>query len=524
MHTEPDDLSRLQVHDLLREHLSHVHGRDHAARPHRMSLHGGPGTPRTGAGCGAWWRVGRWIGLLGALLPLAAPAQAPAERPARVALVIGNAAYPTSPLPNPVHDARDMAQLLQASGYHVVRRENASLAEMNLALREFGDLLSRQATGVFYYAGHGVQVRGRNYLIPVNADIAREDEVHYSALDLAAVLDKMDSARNPLNLVILDACRDNPFAGRFRAGAPGLAQIDAPPGSLIAFATAPGKLAIDGLGKQRNGLYTKHLLRHLARPGVQVEDAFKEVRKAVRAESRGAQVPWESTSLEGDFTLRPAAQAAGAAAADGRNAPTATPARPDAAAAPAVPVGSAPVFAAGDSWSWQTTNELTGTKVSRALRVLSVGADGVQVDSGKTGAANLVLDPIGNVVRRQRGDAVERFLPSLPFYQFPMAAGSNWTVRHQKAVNDQPVSESETQVRVLGEEDVETPAGRFRAVKVERVERWKNVRTGRTGTATTVYWYSAQVKRHVKLDWNDQTTDGRVLNRESTVLVAFSVR
>jgi len=479
-------------------------------------------------GRGPWGRAlqraCRWMAVLGVLLPMAAPAQEPAVRPARVALVIGNAAYPSSPLPNPVHDARDMAKLLRASGYHVVRRENATLAEMHLALREFGDLLSRQATGLFYYAGHGVQVRGRNYLVPVNADIAREDEVHYSALDLAAVLDKMDSARNPLNLVILDACRDNPFAGRFRAGAPGLAQIDAPPGSLIAFATAPGKLAIDGLGQQRNGLYTKHLLRHLASPGLQIEDAFKEVRKAVRAESKGVQVPWESTSLEGDFYVRPAPPAAVVPNATAARPPVRPASKPAAPAAPTAPVGSTPLFKAGDSWTWMVSNELSGAKSSRVARVLDVGPDGVQIGAGRTGTLVEVLDPIGNIVRRQRGDAVESFVPSRPFYQFPMAAGSNWTVKHRKSVDEQPTTESETQLRVLGEEDVDTLAGRFRAVKVERVERWKNVRTGRTGTVTTVYWYSAQVKRYVKLEWNDQTSDGRVLNREAMVLVAYSVR
>ncbi|MBL8346853.1 MAG: caspase family protein [Rubrivivax sp.] len=491
-------------------------------------------------------QVGAWLVVLAGMLPAMvaaqvpaqgpsqAPTQSPASRPARVALVIGNAAYPSSPLPNPVQDARDMATLLQANGFHVVRRENASLAEMNLALREFGDLLSRQATGVFYYAGHGVQVRGRNYLIPVSADIAREDEVHYNALDLAAVLDKMDSARNPLNFVILDACRNNPFAARFGVSAPGLAQIDAPPGSLIAFSTAPGKLAIDGLGRERNGLYTKHLLRHLAVPGLQIEDVFKEVRKAVRAESKGAQVPWESTSLEGEFQLRSGPSTANLPSAQRPARQTAVSTAPtapkpprnsaSATARPETPVGSAPQFRVGDWWTWQVTNELSGTKSPRTVRVLKVGRDEVHVDSGKAGAASQVLDPIGNVVRRQRGDAAERYLPSLPFYQFPMAAGSNWTVKHRKEVEGLPMSESETQVRVLGEEDIDTPAGRFRAVKVERVERWRNVRTGRTGTSTTVYWYSAQVKRYVKLDWSDQTADGRVLNRESTVLVAFNVR
>ena len=124
---------------------------------------------------------------------------------------------------------------------------------MHLALRDFGDRLGRETLGLFYFAGHGVQVRGRNYLLPVDADIGREDEVAFNRLDLQAVLEKMDSARNHTNLIILDACRNNPFATRFKLSNAGLAQIDAPPGTIVAFSTAPGSVAADGSG--RNGLY-----------------------------------------------------------------------------------------------------------------------------------------------------------------------------------------------------------------------------------------------------------------------------
>jgi len=445
----------------------------------------------------------------------AVAAQAPAARPSRVALVIGNSAYAGAPLPNPVNDARDMAQLLERSGFAVIKRENATLAEMNLALREFGDRLTRQSVGLFYYAGHGVQVRGRNYLIPVNADIAREDEVHYNALDLAAVLDKMDTARNPTNLVILDACRNNPFAGRFSVAAPGLAQIDAPPGSFIAFATAPGKVAIDGKG--RNGLYTKFLLQNLARPGARIEDAFKEVRRGVRQESKGIQVPWESTSLEGDFYFREEAAAKPPPQRNARNSKGAPGVR-----APAP--GSAPRFAPGDSWTFATANELTRGTSTRTVRVVRVDGDGVAVDGGKAGSGVTLLDPIGNIVRRQRGDATEHYVPSLAFYQFPMAQGSNWTVRHRKEVDGVHVVDSETQLRVVGEEEVETPAGRFATMKVERIEKWKNLKTGATGTATTVYWYSARAKRYVRLEWSNRTADGRLLIRERTELVSYRVK
>jgi uncharacterized caspase-like protein len=158
-----------------------------------------------------------------------AAAQAPVKAPARIALVIGSAAYPSAPLANPLNDAADMAKELEAAGFTVIRRENAKLRDMHLALREFGYKLGKTSTGLFYFAGHGVQVRGGNYLLPVDADIQREDEVAFSAMDLAAVMEKLDSARNPVNIVILDACRDNPFGAKLQASAKGFAQMESAP-------------------------------------------------------------------------------------------------------------------------------------------------------------------------------------------------------------------------------------------------------------------------------------------------------
>src|SRR5258707_3398429 len=202
------------------------------------------------------------------------PAPTASAKAQRLALVIGNGSYKDAPLPNPLNDAADMARALEASGFTVIKRENATLKEMHLALREFGDRLGRQSTWLFYFAGHGMQVRGRNYLIPVDADIAREDEVAFAALDLGAVMEKLDSAKNPVNIEILHACHNKPFGNRLQARAKGLAQVDAPPGTLIAFATAPGSTAADGAG--RNGLYTQHLMQQIGRPGAAVEEVFKE--------------------------------------------------------------------------------------------------------------------------------------------------------------------------------------------------------------------------------------------------------
>ena len=220
----------------------------------------------------------------------------------RVALVIGNAAYKDAPLTNPVNDARAIALALQESGFSVIARENIDQRGMLAVLREFGDRLRAGGTGLFYYAGHGMQIKGRNYLIPVGANIDREDEVAYSAVDAQAVLDKMEAAGNVANIMILDACRNNPFTRSMRSGQAGLAQMDAPVGTLLAYATSPGAVASDGNGA--NGLYTQHLLTAIRQPGNKVEDVFKQVRANVRRDSQGKQVPWESTSLEGDFYFK----------------------------------------------------------------------------------------------------------------------------------------------------------------------------------------------------------------------------
>ena len=240
-----------------------------------------------------------------------------AER--RVALVIGNASYKSSPLKNPVNDSRDVATALRGLGFEVLERQNLGREGFATVVREFGDKLRGASVGLFYFAGHGLQVKGRNFLLPVDADIAREDEVQYRSFDVNEVLDKMDSARTPVNLVLLDACRNNPFARSFKTSQSGLAQMDAPTGTLIAFATAPGSVAQDGEGAG-NGLYTGALLKHIGTPGLAVEQMFKRVRVDVVGASRNSQVPWESSSLNRDFSFASAAASGPAVAV---NPPTA---------------------------------------------------------------------------------------------------------------------------------------------------------------------------------------------------------
>jgi hypothetical protein len=220
----------------------------------------------------------------------------------KVALIIGNGDYINAPLRNPFNDATDMASTLKQLGFKVTLITNADQRTMERSIRSFGRKLRQGGVGLFYYAGHGLQVKGRNYLIPIDAVIESESDVKYSSVDAGLILGKMEDAGNNLNIIILDACRNNPFARSFRNGEQGLAKMDAPTGSILAYSTAPGSVAADGDG--RNGLYTEMLLKHMDQPGVDLPHLFMNVRKSVVSATNQKQVPWESSSLIGDFYFR----------------------------------------------------------------------------------------------------------------------------------------------------------------------------------------------------------------------------
>ncbi len=232
-----------------------------------------------------------------------AQARTAIEAPRRTALIIGNSNYQSAPLRNPVNDARAIAESLRRLGFDVRELFDAGQADMKRAIWDFGKKLRDGGVGLFYFSGHGVQVGGENYLVPVGARIEMEPDLELEAVRATRVLAEMDKANNGLNIVILDACRNNPFVRSFRSPARGLAQMRAPVGTLLAYATAPGSVAADGTGD--NGLYTSELLAAMTVPGLKIEDFFKRVRAAVREKSSDRQVPWESTSIEGDFYFIP---------------------------------------------------------------------------------------------------------------------------------------------------------------------------------------------------------------------------
>lgn len=216
----------------------------------------------------------------------------------KIALIIGNKDYKDSPLVNPVNDARDMKATLENLGFKVIYRENADRENFDGAVHQFVSNLHTNSVGLFYYSGHGVQVDGSNYLVPVNVSINSSAELKSRAYDAGIILDEMKGVGNKLNIVILDACRDNPFKG-FRSATGGLATMNGPKGSFIAFSTSPGSIALDG--KEKNGTYTKYLIQYLHQPGLKIEELFKLVRKSVSQETKNIQIPWENSSLMGDF-------------------------------------------------------------------------------------------------------------------------------------------------------------------------------------------------------------------------------
>ncbi len=222
----------------------------------------------------------------------------------RLALIIGNGNYTMSPLKNPTNDANVIAKELRNLGFEVLAFTNLSQNDMKKRIREFGNKLSSQkGIGLFYYAGHGLQLNGENYIVPVNAVINKEQDVELEAVNLKRILGEMDYAGNDLNIVILDACRNNPFARSFRSGGGnGYASVNAPKGTYIAFATAPGSVASDGTGD--NGLYTQELVKALKKPGLKIEDVFKQVRNNVYNISGKQQLTWENSSIFGDFYFK----------------------------------------------------------------------------------------------------------------------------------------------------------------------------------------------------------------------------
>ncbi len=219
----------------------------------------------------------------------------------RTALVIGNAAYPFGELANPVNDATVMAAALREAGFEVSLKTNVDNDQMKRALSDFGATLkTKGGVGLFYFAGHGVQLKGENYLVPISKSIAGESDLVGKSVTATEAVDAMAAGHTALNIVVLDACRNNPFN---EAGTKGLSRIDSNARLFVSYSTSPGAVALDGSG--RNSPYTKFLSQAINTGALSLENTFKQTLKGVYQETHGQQTPWISSTFFGDFVFHP---------------------------------------------------------------------------------------------------------------------------------------------------------------------------------------------------------------------------
>lgn len=437
--------------------------------------------------------------LLGlALLTAAAGAQAPAD--VRVALVIGNSAYQESPLLNPANDAKAMSASLTSLGFKVVELRDGGKEEMARAVAQVSEMLkNKRGVGMFYYAGHGLQLDWRNYMVPVDARLRSPQDVVRQTVDVSSVIEAFKQAGNRMNIVVLDACRNNPFASS--ATGKGLAPLDAPPGTFLAYATAPGNEADDG-DSSGNGLYTGFLLAELGKPTARIEDVFKRVRLQVRQKSAGRQIPWESTSLEEDFyfnttqkVIKPDESARKAAFDQEKADWNKVKDTQDAAqlfaflqkyprselsemaqyrldriarpvVKPALGQGQSPSLAytgdrlrLGDEYGFVIKDSLTGVPVRNERAVVTkVGQDLVEMNGG-----GMVITPLSGIVKNNFGTHE----PPLGSAPAEFSLGKSWEGQTLRTLTDGRQERMTINSRITGRETVTVPAGSFETWVIE---------------------------------------------------------
>jgi hypothetical protein len=466
-----------------------------------------------------------------------------AER--RTALVIGNGAYKVGPLINPVNDARLVASSLAAARFKVIKLENATQEQMLKALSDFGAEIDKGGVGVFYFAGHGVQVGRQNYLIPVDANISREEQIRTRALNAQEVLDRMASAGNTLNLLFLDACRDDPFPRSTRGANLGLAKMDAALGMLVSFATAPGSVADDGGG--RNSPYSKYLAESMRIPELRIEDVLKRVRTRVREETDGRQITWDSSSIEGDFYFLPkattAVEAAPAQHLGGSGVPAARlPAAaltPQTSVARASPEARPTPFVAtsllpkpGDTWTYRfRSNWRTVGERMLVHRVDAVSKDEIRETmsvqgSAERGDAKAFGSDAAITARQAAGISVFELNPYLQAYM-PLDPGTRWkslTIPDGGGL----LTGWNAAARVTEREKITVPAGEFDALRIELDAN--RTPLGATAIAIEparidhVLWYAPAVKRIVKHQRSVFSGNSKLLDRDLVELVEYELR
>lgn len=480
-------------------------------------------------------------------------------RAPKQALIIGNSKYKQSPLKNPANDAQGIADALKSTGFAVTLGLELTQADMSEAIRSYlATLVKSRAVGLFYFAGHGVQLAWRNYLVPIDAQIDNIEQVRQRAIDVNTLVEGIRKAGNPMNMIVLDACRDNPFGAQAGVEQRGLSQLDAPPGTLLAYATAPGNTAADGEGS--NGLYTENLLREIKVPEAKVEDVFKRVRLSVRKSSKGQQVPWESTSLEEDFWFIPPKVLKKLADEEAerefkqelalwervQNAAEPGPLEDYLRRYPSgrfaelaqlrldqvlarqgetkVEIVSAPrnpyskgtertdtAYKIGDTWTYRRIDLLTRLEESEPRwRVTDITETEVIYNDGRR-----ITDLLGNV-RRPGGGSIWGPNQTIPV---EFAVGKRWNSRFDFITERGKGSVLDLDLRIVDREMIIVPAGTFNAFRIE-------ARGWLTGEAHTEWnwkrWYAPeQVRQHLAWELFTRNMRGRINNSYRSELVSF---
>ena len=457
----------------------------------------------------------------------------------KIALIIGNGNYRQSPLKNPVNDARAIGESLIRLGFDVTVRLEADRPAMTSAISAYvGALARRKCVGLFYYAGHGIQLAWKNYLLPIDANVESTADVQQQGFELNSLIGGLTRAANPLNLIILDACRDNPFGAGKEPEQKGLSQMDAPISTLLAYATSPGNTASDGAGS--NGLYTEHLLKEMQVKDAKVEDVFKRVRLAVRRASKGAQIPWESTSLEDDFYFLPPGSISkpddaekarqfteelkvwesiqGAAAAipfetylrrfpSGRFSELAQlrldqlltqegekPVRIAPATGNPFTAGTAradTAFRLGDTYTHRVYDRSTGAERGRRVQtVTQIGDSEIVFNNGQA-----ATDLLGNPKRTPDG----RKFTDAQFQPLEYAVGKQWSTRFRLLNQNGVEIDTEFNFRIVGRELISVPAGTFDCYRVEGKGISRPLHGSFSATLLNNYWMApAQCRRAIK--------------------------
>ena len=450
----------------------------------------------------------------------------------KMALVVGNGKYKDAPeLKNAPNDARAMAESLKAVGFTVTALLDTSKDSLLGAIRDYVRAMeARKAVGLFYFAGHGVQLDWRNYMLPVDAVVDRVEDVAKQSVDVARLMEGLSKAANPMNVIILDACREDPFGKARKPAQKGLSQMDAPTNTILAYATSPGNVASDGDGA--NGLYTENLLREIKVPEAKIEDVFKRVRLAVRRKTNGAQIPWESTSLEEDFWFLPPKELKRISDAEQERLFAEELAlwekiKDDKSAAPfeaylrRYPSGNFAELAQlgleralsasgekkvrmggaagnpftkgsamadmnpklGDTYTYRASDMRTGVERETYTSTVTKVTDNEVYYS-----AGLITDRLGNSLQSRHG---VRYTPN-QFLPLEFAVGKRWSTRYVMTRKDGAKSDVEMEARIVTRRQISVPAGTFNAFQLQ----WRSARLDASQRRTvTNAWFDPERAR-----------------------------